>query len=223
MTNPLIAKNRVTPVIPNSKYRVQVLASALWPWRARGRNRSQTCAHATINAATALKESMCASRSAAGRELTLASQIEHYAETRFAAHHSLISLGGALERENFIHRLHARECAEFQRVLRIYRRPGIPTLHRDATAEEHNRIHGHRPGRADHNQDAVRGETAEDRAHCLGICDGGDDDFRAAEFFEFRRRILRLTVDVMDRAEFFRERFFVFPARDRHRLESHLR
>jgi len=34
------------------------LASALSPWRASGMNLSQTCAHATIKAATARSESM---------------------------------------------------------------------------------------------------------------------------------------------------------------------
>ncbi len=36
------------------------------------------------------------------------------------------------------------------------------------------------------------------------------------------RRILLPTVDVMHRSQLFRERFLIFPARDRHGLETHL-
>ena len=59
-----------------------------------------------------------------------------HAKPRLAAHHLLVGLGDALQRENFVHRTHAVKDAERERVLRIDGRPRIPALHREAPGNQ---------------------------------------------------------------------------------------
>ena len=58
------------------------------------------------------------------------------AKSRFAAHHTFVSLGGPLQRIDLIHRPHARQHAERQRVLRVNRCARIPSLNASASADE---------------------------------------------------------------------------------------
>src|ERR1019366_9739223 len=64
-------------------------------------------------------------------------------------------------------------------------------------------------------------EAADGRTHRFTICHRGENDLRAAQFRQLRRRILRLAVNVMPRAELPGQRFLVFPAGNGHRLETH--
>jgi hypothetical protein len=43
--------------------------------------------------------------------------IENDAETRFAAHHSVVCLGGFFQRKNFVHRMHVRRRTKFECIL----------------------------------------------------------------------------------------------------------
>src|SRR5207247_8540062 len=58
---------------------------------------------------------------------------QHDAKTRLAAHHPLVGLGGALEREGLVHRPHPGTRAEGERLLRVDRRPRGPPLDRAET------------------------------------------------------------------------------------------
>ena len=66
-------------------------------------------------------------------------------------------------------------------------------------------------------------ETAEHGLHGVGTGDGGEDNLRAAELLQFGRRVLRLVVDVVMRAELPGERLFVCSARDGDGFAAHLR
>ncbi len=46
-----------------------------------------------------------------------AGDIENHAETRFAAHHSLVRLGGFFQRKNFVHGMDVRRRTKFERIL----------------------------------------------------------------------------------------------------------
>src|SRR5205823_4829822 len=118
--------------------------------------------------------------------------------------------------------MHAGQRTELERILRVDRRAGIPTLDRPLTGDEQNWIDRERTGRTDHHEHAVRGQTAERRRHGLRVGYRSDDHFGAAKLVEFRRRIFLTTVDVMDRPQLFRERLLVLTARDRYRFETHL-
>jgi hypothetical protein len=52
---------------------------------------------------------------------------EDDAEPDPAAVHLFVTFGHPLQRKLFDHRMHVRQCAEFQRILRILCRTGIPT------------------------------------------------------------------------------------------------
>src|SRR5207245_4979008 len=121
--------------------------------------------------------------------LLLSLHAEDDSEACFSAHHPFVSFTRSLEREDFIHRLHAGQRAELERVLRIDRRAGIPALHRTATADEQNGIDGEWAGRADHHEHTVRVQTTNHRGHGVGVRHSRDDDFGAAQFVEFRSRI----------------------------------
>src|SRR6266487_6212602 len=148
---------------------------------------------------------------------------ENHSKSGCAAHHPLVSLGDSFQWKDFIHRLHAGQRTELERILRVDRRAGIPTLDRPLTADEKNRIDRERTGRTDHHEHAVRGQTAERRRHRVRVGYRSDDHLGTAKLVEFRSRIFLPTIDVMDRAQFFSEGFLVLPPRDRHRFEAHFR
>jgi hypothetical protein len=66
-------------------------------------------------------------------------------------------------------------------------------------------------------------QAAQDCGHGIAGRDGGQDDLRAAQLLQFRGRVLRPAVDVSPGAQGVRQRLFIRPACDGHRLEAHLR
>src|SRR5207249_1003814 len=68
----------------------------------------------------------------------LAPHGQHDAKPRLPAHHALVTLGGALEREGLVHRPHPGARAERERILRVDRRPRVPPLDRAASGEKQN-------------------------------------------------------------------------------------
>ena len=70
----------------------------------------------------------------------LAGDIEDHAETRFAAHHSVVRLGGFFKRKNFVHGMDVRRRTEFECILRIDGRSRVPTFDRPAAHDEQNWI-----------------------------------------------------------------------------------
>src|ERR1700694_6175250 len=100
--------------------------------------------------------SLCSSMTAFLETCTdLASGGEYDSKSGFAAHHAFVSFGDAFQREDFVHGTHAAEDAERERLLRIYRRAGIPALDGPASADEQQgrNLHGWRS--ADDHQRAV--------------------------------------------------------------------
>src|SRR6266436_5591377 len=55
---------------------------------------------------------------------------EHHPESRFAAHHALVSFRDFFQQIDFVHRSNSAQHTELEGVLRIQRRAGIPALHR---------------------------------------------------------------------------------------------
>src|SRR5205823_5691108 len=55
---------------------------------------------------------------------------QNHSKPRIAAHHALVGFGGALQGKHFVHRSHTALDAESERVFRIDRGSGIPTLNR---------------------------------------------------------------------------------------------
>lgn len=134
-----------------------------------------------------------------------AGDIENDAETRFAAHHSLVRLGGSFQRKNFVHGMDVRQRTKFECILRIDGRSRVPSFDGPTASDKQNRIDRERSCRADYDKHTVRGKTAEDCCHCFGIRHSRDHNFRAAKFIQFRGRIGSLAVDVVVCAEFFGE------------------
>ena len=56
-------------------------------------------------------------RQGEGEKISRGTDVEHHAETRLAAHHALVSLGGSFQGKNFVHRMDAVQRAEVQCVL----------------------------------------------------------------------------------------------------------
>ena len=75
---------------------------------------------------------------------------------------------------------------------------------------------------ADDYESPVEAQASLHRAHCVAVRHRGENDLRAAQLLQFRRRVLRLAVDVVPRSQFPRQRFLVRPARDADGLETHL-
>src|SRR5262245_18010298 len=147
---------------------------------------------------------------------------EDDAEAGLPAHHPLVGVGGAIEREGLVHRAHARPRAEREGVLQVDRGTGGPAC--DGTAprdEEDGRDLEGGVRRAEDDELPADGEAAEGRGHRLAVRDGREDDLRAAELQEFGGGVLLLGVDVVARPELPRERLLVLPPRDGHRLVAH--
>ena len=100
---------------------------------------------------------------------------------------------------------------------------GQPRMERRAPMSSSGDLRSARPPAPTHHQLAVDAQSAEHRAHALGIGHRREDHLRAAELGQLFRRILRRAVDVDVRAELLRQRLLVRAARDRDGPESHLR
>src|SRR5712675_2422356 len=85
-----------------------------------------------------------------------AGDIENDAETRFAAHHSLVRLGGFFQRKNFVHGMHVRRRTKLECILRIDGRSRVPTFDGPAASDEQNRIDRERSCCADYYEHTVR-------------------------------------------------------------------
>lgn len=131
----------------------------------------------------------------------LAPDRQNNAKTRLAAHHVVIGVGDALQRERFVHRPHAAAHTEGERGLRIDGRSGIPALDRATSRNQPEGGHMHRGSRSDDQQRAVHGEAALHGAHGLAAGRRREDDVGAAQFQKFRRRIMGVTVEVYGGAQ----------------------
>src|SRR6266571_251370 len=146
---------------------------------------------------------------------------QDHAKTRLAAHHALVGLGGALEREGLVHRPHPGARAEDERLLRVDRRPRVPPLDRAPSGEKQDRGDLQRGGRPDDHERAVDRQPALHGADRLAAGRRRQDDRGTAELLELRRRTLGLAVDVPRRPEPAGVRLLVLAARDADRVEAH--
>src|SRR6266480_8158896 len=88
-----------------------------------------------------------------------AGDIENDAETRFAAHHSLVRLGGSLQRKNVVHGMYVRRRTKFECILRIDGRSRVPAFDGAAASDEQNRVDRKRSCGADYDEHTVRRKT----------------------------------------------------------------
>ncbi len=70
------------------------------------------------------------------RRKKLATHRQHDAEPGFAAHHPVVSLSNSFQRINFVHGSDATQDAEFESILRISRRAGIPAFDPTLSADQ---------------------------------------------------------------------------------------
>src|SRR6266545_1926252 len=64
---------------------------------------------------------------------------KNHAKPSLAAHHALVGLIHTFEWKRLVHGLHARSGAESKRVLGVDRHAGVPTFHRELTANQNHR------------------------------------------------------------------------------------
>ena len=146
---------------------------------------------------------------------------KHDAESGFAAHHAVIGFGDAFQRKDFIHRTHTVSTLKASVSWESIDVPEYQPL-TDRCRHEQEMAKGQRWRRAENHQRAVEAQAALHARHGVAAGDRGENDLGAAEFLQFRRRVLRLAVNVMLRAQLSGERFLVFAARNADGFEAHL-
>ena len=139
-----------------------------------------------------------------------------------AAEHTLVSFGGAFEREDFVHRADAGEDAEGESVFGVDGGARIPALDGAASLEKEAGGDGEGGGGADDDEGAIDGEAALDGAHGIAAGDRGEDDFCAAQFEQAGDRVLGLAVEIMMGAELGGEGALVVSAGDGDSEEAEL-
>src|SRR5467141_2340615 len=149
----------------------------------------------------------------------------HYnAEPRLAAHHPFVCLRSSLEWKHFGHGPHACQRAESEGVLRIDRAARGPACDRAARGDQQASGHFERLIRvADEDEFPADAQAAQDGVHRFSAGDRRQNDLSPAQFFQLAGGVLRLAVHIMVRAEFFRERLFIFSSGDGDSLKTHFR
>src|SRR5207249_1058405 len=148
---------------------------------------------------------------------------EHDAKSGFAAYHALVSLSDPIQWEHFIHGMHAGKHTEFQRLLGIHCRAGIPASHRSSSHDQWQHAQTKWFCRCGRNQEfAVHRQSIHERGNRLCVRRRRQNHARAAQLLQFRRCLISARINVMMRSQLPCQRFLVPPSPKSHRHESHL-